>query len=789
MNRIALLQSWRRLSVSLFALCAFTSPVLADEADEADSAAAASGFFIEEITVTSRKREENLQDTPISVAAFTENDLRVRQIEASDKLTQVTPNLQYSSQAPSSGSNASSQIFIRGIGQTEFLPSTDPGVGLYIDGVYMARTVGGTLDFLDLDRIEILRGPQGTLFGRNTIGGAISIHSKRPANEFGGDVEVTLGKDNRREFRGNVDVPITDNFRTKLSFSKRDRDGYVTRLSDGLDLGDDDTLGFRVSAVWEPTDNFDVFMAFDYNKEAENGAPQVFNSIASGNLFARVSSARAGCPAPGTELDDPRCANNRWQAGPFATNSTFPLISTLEGWGLNLTLNWDLGFMNVKSITAYRDMEWLASRDADNTPFAILHTRNDDTQEQFSQELQFSGDALDSKLHWLVGLYYFDETATDDYFVEITFGQFNTGGVAKADTKAAFAQATYDVTDDLSLTAGLRYTDETKEFLPIQFALTTYVFPVGPSELNAAGDMFVHPVTGELFPLIPTGTAAIVPAGTIFFEQVNHKKSVSDATPMASINYRWSDDVMTYFTYSEGFKSGGFNARNVKPNPGGLPEFEPETARTYELGAKTDLFDGKLRLNGAAFRTSYNNLQFIVREDFAPITFNAGKARIQGFELEYTWIPTPDLQVTGGVGYIDAKYQELGVKVITNGGVDESNALPHTPEWSLNMGAAYNFYLGELGTLTPRLDWSYHSKMFFNAENTEAIAQDGYHLLNAAFIYDSPDSNWQVVFAIENLTDKLYRLSGNSSLRASASYAESTYARPRQWSVKTKFTF
>lgn len=745
------------------------------------------GFALEEIVVTARKREESLQKTPISLAAFTANDLKIRQIRTTDQLTQVTPNLQFSSQAPSSGSNASSQIFIRGIGQTEFLPSTDPGVGLYIDGVYMARSVGGTLDFADIQRIEILRGPQGTLFGRNTIGGAISIHTTMPAENFGGDITVTGGSDNRIEALLNVDIPISEKLLTRFSIGKRNRDGYVIRTIDGKDLGDDDTFGLNATAVLQASENLELILRFDYNKENENGAPQVFNSITTSGLFARVGSAAAGCSAPGTEIDELNCANNFQNIGPYATNGTFPVISTLEGWGTSLTATYDAGSVTIKSITAYRDMEWLASRDADNTPVVVLHTRNDDTQKQFSQEFQLSGSSFNDKLQWMVGAYYFEETATDDYFVEIPFGEFNTGGEIDNDTKAVFAQATYDVTDKLSVTVGLRYTDENKAFLPIQSALTTYLFPIAFSETNGAG-LYVHPVTGELFPTVAGGTVAVVPAGTVFFARELVKSNVSDATPMANIAYQWTDDVMTYFNYAEGFKSGGFNARNVKP--GATPRlFAPEFATTYEVGFKATLLDGTLRLNGAAFRTDYRDLQFIIREDFAPIVFNAGKAVIKGFELEWTFVPVDNVHIVGGVGYTNGEYKELSDELIANGGVALENAMPHAPDWSANFGGAYEFDLGDNGTLTPRIDWSYHSKVYFNANNTEAIAQDGYSIFNAAVSWRSPDDNWQVTAAVSNLGDKLYRLSGNSSLEASASYAESTYARPREWSLTVNYNF
>ena len=747
-----------------------------------DSALAAN---LEEIIVTARKRTENLQDTPISITAFTANMLDDRQIEVAEHLTQVTPNLLFSAYAPSAGHNSSSQIFIRGIGQTDFLPSADPGVALYVDGVYIAHSVGSNIDLLDLERIEVLRGPQGTLFGRNTIGGAVVLHSKRPGDQSDFYARVKVGTDQRFELNVHANMPVSDSLRTKISLSKRKRDGYVEQLQTGLDVGDDDTFGARAALEWDATENLQVYFAADYTKEDENGAPASFNSINTSGLFARFASFLAGCslqtgpgPTPVGEGNDPNCANNQWQAGPYANNGTFPTTSELEGWGVNLTLDWDIGGMAFNSITAYREVDWLGSRDADNTPFTILHTINNDTLEQFSQEVQLTGQSFDDRLNWLVGAYYFKEEAFDDYFVPIIFGTFNTGGTTENDAKALFAQATFDLNDKFSLTGGLRWTEDNKGFTPYQFAVTTYVFPVGASEINEDG-RYVHPLTGETFPLNGPGTAAVVPPGTPFFDNsLKLTKKATDVTPMLTLAYKLSDDAMVYASYSEGFKSGGYNGRNVKPVPV-LPNFEPEFAETIEIGMKSVLLDNRLRLNGAVFTTDYTNMHIVIRQDFSPTVFNAGDSTIKGFELEMDFVPSAALHITGGVGYLDASYKSLTEAAIANG-VKIGNDLPMVRDWSLNMGVSYEFGLAG-GTLTPRLDWSYQDDVFFNAINTEAIAQEGYHVLNGAVKWDSRDGNWNVVLGVTNLADELYSLAGNSSLEASASYAESYYARGRAW--------
>ncbi|RLP52206.1 MAG: TonB-dependent receptor [Ketobacter sp.] len=719
---------------------------------------AAEGFaLLEEIIITARKRAESLQDTPISVAAFSADSLNDRQIESADQLTQVTPNLSFSSYAPSAGNNASSQIFIRGIGQTEFLPTTDPGVGLYIDEVYMARSVGATIDFVDLEQIEILRGPQGTLFGRNTIGGAINITTRKPGEEFGGSIDLKAGSDNRQEARVTIDMPVSENLLTTISVGSRKRDGYVDRILTGDELGDDESLGGRFAVLWTPTDNSSYYLTSDYVKENEGGSPIVFNGLGitqPPNLFAFLAingilSAPLGTPSCAT-LDaslQARCTSGDWDADQEKSFGTFPVESYFETWGTSLTASWDLEWMSIKSITAYRDMEWTGSRDADSTPLQILHTRNDDTQEQFSQEMQFSGIAMDDKLNWLAGLYYFKEEASDDYFVPVAVGTFNSGGLVENDSQAVFGQLTYDLSDRLALTLGARWTEENKAFKPLQFAETAYLFPVAPSEI--AGGVYVHPFDGNTYPLAFGGVAASVPAGTLFFPEEWREESYSDTTFMANLAYEITDSIMLYGSFSEGFKSGGFNARNVKPGVE-VRTFSPELATTYELGFKADLLDGSLRLNGAVFQTDYEDLQFVIREDFAPIVFNAGESEIRGLELEWTWIPTSALQIVGGLGYVDAEYKSLDAE-LQAAGVTTANEMPHVPELSANLGVAYTFNLSSGTTLTPRIDWSYRDDVFFDALNQTDIDQTGYDIVNASVSWENTDETINVVLAATNL--------------------------------------
>jgi iron complex outermembrane receptor protein len=773
-----------------------------------------SGFAMEEIVVTARKREENLQNTPLSISAFTANELAQRQIRSTDQLADVTPNLTFDAYAPSSGQNASSQIYIRGIGQSDFTAVTDPGVGLYVDSVYYARSFGGTLDFLDLERIEVLRGPQGTLFGRNTIGGAIALHTVRPDSELGGSVEVEVGSDEKFYVTGDINVPITDGFYSKFSVTSRQRDGYVDRVqlaerqqsgvaaeTDGVDLGDDDSTSARASFVWEASDTVNFFLAADYTDESENGSPatslglneqQTFPYHA--NTFENGPAFGGNCPyffPPPTLPEGERgtdnnfmCLNDTWRREEYENEGTGEVSSELEMWGVSLEADWEVtDWMSIKSITAYRDIDAYSGRDADGTPYRVFHTQDPFTQDQFSQELQFSGTT--ERMKWLVGLYYFEEEADNPnpvQFPEPTIGAIVSGGATDNDNYAVFGQFTYDITEQWALTAGARYTDETKRFEPYSWADGAYT-QGGPGspfvryhDCPTGQEPGCDGVPGRLF----TDGDRLIPEG-------EYKREFDDVTPMANLSYQANEDLMLYASYSEGFKSGGFDQRFNVAFPQGPTSFDPETAKTYEAGMKSSWLDNTLRLNVAAFFTDYEDIQIIVRQGFAPITFNAGEAEIQGFEIESTWIPASAWLVQLGVGYTDAEYTNLDESVQTVG-ITEDHALPQTPEWSGNLGVAYTAQLGEW-SVTPRVDWSYTDDVYNNAVNTPQLLQESYDMVNAAITVESDDGNWQFMLAGRNLTDEVILVSGSSGYATGSGYTTGTYAREREWSLSAKYSF
>jgi len=758
-------------------LCVASAPAAAQNPE---SEAALTGMG--EITVTARRREESLQDTPIAITALTSDALRRQQVFGTDNLDHVTPNLQFAAYGPLTGNNSAAQVFIRGIGQTDASSGVDPGVGLYIDDVYMGRAVGGVMDFRDVASVQVLRGPQGTLFGRNTIGGAVLVTTTLPSDEFGGTLRLGVGEDNLWDAFGALNVPLSETLAARVSLGARQRDGYVTRVSDGIDLGDQDSYTAQASLRWQLAESFSVIVRGDYTKADENGSPFVFAAINEQQAFVAAVSVGAGCPGatfpppsvPPT-LADPRCANDAtYDLGPYTNGGTAPASSTLENWGTSLTAQWDAGNrVTFKSITAYRELDWSGQRDADNTPFVILHTDYQTDGDQFSEELQalFEGDRVSG----VFGVFYYEEQFHD--FLQVPFAApppvVAMGGVGSRDYQSAhidndnwavFTHWTFDVTEALSLSAGVRYTDETKGIQITGFTIFPATSPTPDPLPSTAPPLNVSPAPFE--------------------------KSFNATTGSASVQYRWNDAFMTYVSWSQGFKSGGFNQRFNAPPPGFVPiSFDEEEAETYELGFKSD-FGGVFRLNGALFTTDYDNMQLIYRLGIVPLLFNAGKSSIDGAELEFTYAPG-DLILEGSVGYLDDKIEEVAVVPGTTATVGPNNTLPFTPEWQGNLGLGYDFHLGNGAfVLTPRVDYSITREQYFDAANTVETAQlDDVELLNASLTLASGSGNWQATAGVNNLTDEVYPVAGNSSLTTASGYAEIIYSRPRTYFLTLSYDF
>ncbi|HET6629981.1 MAG TPA: TonB-dependent receptor [Woeseiaceae bacterium] len=753
---IQLLTSRLRVTVAGIALLGALTPGAALAQQDGSRQVA-----LEEIIVTARRFEESLQEAPVSVTAFTAADLERRGYTNVSQIADVTPNMQFDATAPISGASNASSIFIRGIGQTDFLLTVDPGVGIYLDGVYISRSVGGVLGLLDLERVEVLRGPQGTLFGRNTIGGAINMTTRKPDGEFAGYAELSVGRYDRLDARLSVNAPIVeDKLFARLSASSRNRDGYGRRLLTGESMGNENSDAARAAVRWLATDALEVDFAADYTRAREESpvTTLVWERPLSGYGVGAITGLYNLLVAPGTGVP----YDSRFLTGdPYTSNATGPTGSELDVWGLAMTVDWDAGPFQVKSITAYRDMESVFGRDPDGSPLTIVHTDNVMAHEQFSQELHFTGTAANDRLDWLAGLYYFDESGFDDVTADIGAGIFEAIGVPLSiagptyvDNKsyAAFLNLGYAFTERLSGSAGIRYSRDEKR------AVINQVFP----------DLGSVPVLAN-----PVG-----------------EESFDDVTPKVSLEYRWTDDVMTYASFARGFKSGGFTGRYVIPTAAPRP-FDPEEVTTWELGFKSEFLDSRVRLNGAGFYSDYQDIQVVIFNGVAPETRNAAKGRIRGGEIELTAVPVPDLLFTGGLGYLDAEY--TGFDPLDSIGLvlplELSDKFVNTPEWSLNAAVDYTIPLGNAaGDMSLRGDWSYRSAVANDAINTPELIQDGYSLVNARITYTAPGETWELSVFGTNLTDERYITSGVADV-PSFGLVEATWARPREWGATVKYNF
>ncbi len=759
---------------------------------------------IDQIVVTARRREEDPLQVPISITVLSGDHLEARQLDAMDQLGAAVPNLQFDKAAPSSGSSSVGQIFIRGIGQADYTPVTDPGVALYVDGIYLGRSPGNVLDLIDVERLEVLRGPQGTLFGRNSIGGAIKVHSRPPAfDDSAHRIELRLGNDDLQAMTFRWNQPLGRSLATRVAISRLRRDGYVERLFDGVRTGDRDRWSVRGTVDWEPTDSIAASLIVDYTSIDENGAPIVSGGVNDLQPFATFGNAvldtcgavvvnpafdgtpQGGPPTfppPGAPTGSaPGCYGAASRPGPFLSEGTFPVASELESGGAAVKVDWvisDQWLLN--STSGFRTMSMVSSRDGDNTPANIFATRDDYEHEQFSQEiqLQFSDDRR--RLSAVFGLFYYDESGLNLVDVTVPTGAIQSGGHYDNQAYAAFAHGTLGLTDRLTLSVGGRYTKDRKGYLPDQLSL---------GDASAGSEPGFFPPTWpnfEGFYLAPTGPLA---AGDRLLD-LRRSELDFDATDMnIDMSYRVADGVSGYVTFATGYKSGGFDQRFVGPTPDRAPSsYRPESVDSLEMGIKTSLADGRLRMNIAVFEADYEDLQIIVRESFNPLTVNAGAARVRGGELELQWQASADWEVLLSAARLDTAYRRLS-QAAQDSGVRFDNKLANSPAWSLAAGTAYRLDLGRLGELTGRLDWSWQDAEYNDAVNSPQIRQSAFHRVNASLEFVPNDDRWQLTLATRNLLDETYLVTGNSAFNTAAAYVEQVYGRPRELLLALAYTF
>lgn len=748
------------------------------KAGDADPAKVQPVATLQEVIVSARKVKENLQRVPISITAFSGTQLQSLGAQSITDVAKFTPNLGIDSTAAVSGSTIASTIFIRGVGQTDFTLNSDPGVGVYLDGVYLARSVGSLLDLVDTQSVQVLRGPQGTLFGMNTIGGAIVVTSNPPSSEGGGHVEVQGGNFARHDAKLDLNAPISDTLLTSLSVGSLNEDGYQQRILQpgSADLGDEDRLVVRGRALWKPVDNFSADAIVDYSRGREQSVPQSVLQIIP-NTGAPFIPAAAGLIPGTTATIRPQYAGQFTGAdlldGTFITNNPDisyyggPSRSDFDILGESLTLTYQVGAYELKNIAAYRRLDSNFARDSLSSPFLVADTYDAYSDKQFSDELRLTHQALNSRLTYVAGLFFFRETGTDSNLVATSIGGLESGGSVNNHSIAAYTQATLKITPELSATAGLRYTDVKKGFEP---------------GYDGGDQQFVSNSNGLALGL-PPALPLIRPGDYVTRE--NHV----DYT--GALQYQWTEGFMTYMSYSTGFKSGGFNQR-IGPGGSGIPSpsFNPETVGVVEVGLKWVGLDNHLRINGDVFHTNYSNVQITpLFEDAGPVTANAGDGKVDGSEIELALLPNRHWEFDAGIGLLDTRYTSLSEEAQTlDLRLDGSPALTldsrfaKSPRRSFNGIATHTWDLPGNNLLSLSVNASYTSLMYNDVLNSPALERPGMTLWGASLIFKSADGHWVVAAHGVNLSNKQYIISGNSEIYiGDFGYTQATYARPREW--------
>ncbi len=827
------------------ALCSTVAlPAFAQEAQSDEGG-------IAEIVVTAQKRAENVQDVPIAISAFTAEALSERAVTSVASLSNISPNVTLDAGTPFSGSSAVLSAYIRGIGANDFAFNIDPGVGIYLDGVYLARSVGANQDLPDVERIEVLKGPQGTLFGRNTIGGAISIVTHDPGKEFRFKGDLTVGKFGLIQTRGTVDLPLGESLSSSIAFSTKNRNGYLKRIAfpgasnfdstpitnykaagyDNIGLGSeggDNSWNLRGKVKYDNGGSIRVTLSGDYSNIDQSQlanrliatTPAVFagtyNCAIQGTIAAPGDTTTCGGGPPSfaylggigglnTIFDNPTVFGVNADANP--SNNRLPYdnrfvtsdidtsyangnnYSKLKSYGGAGTIEVDLSDdVLLKSITAYRELHWNVGMDIDGSPLNFLHTSFTMNQYQFSQELQLNGSAMDKKLNYVLGAYYFKEAGDLHDYVTFAEGLLQVDGPNDLSTKnyAFFGQVDYRPTEQIGISIGGRYTHENKLFEGFQSDANGLTYKI----LNQVG----VPPCASINPTISDAcriAAGFPNAGQPlrYYIAGTQKKSFNNFSPKVGLQYHPSDDVMTYASWSKGYKTGGWTTRLSNPLQT-APDFDEEKATTWEVGVKSTLIDRKLQLNAAVFTTKYAGIQLNFQQGVSPTIQNAGDARIKGFEVELTAAPADGFLINASVGFTDSKYTSVlpGAQVAANpfqAGVFPGADLPKTPKWKFNISPRYELAVGE-GKVVLLADYTRTSSLWNDTERAYLLQRPSTDMLNGSITYKS-GNNWDITAGMTNITDERYLVTGQAQIAGGQFYG--TYSRPREWYLKLGLDF
>jgi iron complex outermembrane recepter protein len=714
-----------RASLLASALAGLSStPALAQ--DSADASAEDSG----EIIVTARRREESLLDVPIAITALSGDQLEARGAADITALAETVPNVTLEA---SRATNSTLTAFIRGVGQQDPVSGFEQGVGIYLDDVYLNRPQAAVLDIYDVQRIEVLRGPQGTLYGRNTVGGAVKYVTKRLDDEAHVSARATYGSYDQIDGVLSASAPLGGGtLRVGGALARLTRDGFGKNLTTGLDNYDKDVWAARGTLEVHGGDFF-ARVSGDYTRDKSNprgGHRFIAGMLSGAPVLDDVYDTRGGLNSPKQDV---------------------------KAWGLSLFMEAQpTDWLTLRSITAYRKDDSATPIDFDALPAVDVDVPGFYANRQLSQELQALFEV--GGLSGLVGFYYLDATALTQFEVQLytnalglpQLTAFTNADIA-TETMAGFADLTYDFSDALSLSVGGRYTwDQRKGYILRQ----NYILG-GSAVFGTPGVALGGPQTN-----------------------FRGKSTFTKFTPKATLSFKPSSDTTLYASYSQGFKGGGFDPRGVGVSaPPGMTQaeflsFKPEKVDSYEIGAKGNLFDRRVYLAAAVFHMDYTDVQIPGSvpcfaggiTTFCGVVSNAGKARMKGFEFE-TRAKLIDsdngtLTFTGSLGYIDAKYTQYVTNIAsTPTEVAQYRHVQNTPKWSGSAGLDYTLSLGE-GSLSLAGGMSFKSKTFQFEIANPYIDQKAYQLFDASIVYRAPDNRWTLGVYGKNLTDKHYKTSG-----------------------------
>jgi iron complex outermembrane receptor protein len=757
---------------------------------------------LQEVTVTAQFREQSVQDTPLSITAISGAILESRSQTNLSEVANQAPNVTLKPQGAAFGPSLGASI--RGVGQFDFNPALEPGVGLYVDDVYYATLTGSILDLLDLDRVEILRGPQGTLAGKNSIGGAVKLFSKKPAGE-GGYLSATYGTRDRVDLRGSADFALSDKLFARLSGVSKKQDGYIQRRDYGCDnpasgvpllvsVGQGCVLGYDgnvdYSAVrgmlrFVASDNLEITGAVDYTHDVRNPAGAVLVQATSA-VNPNVQPVQGVTALPGAAFVVPRGSYYNY-ATYYNPKNTFTILTgantgrttptdetrpnqnvDFSGWGASGHIDWKLAErLSLVSVSAVREYTSYFANDNDLSPLASSLGYGTLQFHSFSQELRLNGALFNGdRLEYTVGAFYMKQksqyaTTQDLRYSATGLTAFQGDDPVNADTKAAFAHASYKITDPLTLNLGLRYTDEHKDYT---FSRKTR--------------------TGVTY----------APLATIDGLRSDYNGNKIDYR--ANLQYAWTERVMTYAQVATGFKGGG-----ISPRPFSAAQavpFDPETLKSYEIGVKSDLLDRRMRVNASVFFSDYTDLlltlsscpQYGVGLPCAVVA-NAGDAQIKGAELETEIHPIEHLSIDGSVSYLKFKYTSINPAAggpARPTGPQFGMVPAYTPTRKWSVGVQYEIPLGTFGTLTPRVDASYQGDLYTNGANAATNRIGSYTLANARLTWRNSESAWESSFEVTNLTDQYYFLTRFDQFTLTG-LADGQPGRPREWALTVKRKF